>query len=36
MKKVVSLIDLKVMKREMTARSRLPVTVSSVQTWIYM
>ena len=33
-KKVVSLIDLKVMKREMTAR--LPVTVSSVQTWFYM
>ena len=34
MKKVVSLIDLKEMKREMTAR--LPVTVSSVQTWFYM
>ena len=32
--KVVSLIDLKEMKREMTAR--LPVTVSSVQTWFYM
>ena len=34
MKKVVSLIDLKEMKREMTAR--LPVTVSSLQTWFYM
>ena len=31
MKKVVSLLDVKEMKREMTAR--LPVTVSSVQTW---
>ena len=34
MKKVVSLIDLKEMKREETAR--LPVTMSSVETWFYM
>ena len=34
MKKVVSVIDLKVMKTLLTAR--LPVAVSNVQTWFYM
>ena len=33
-KKVVSVIDLKVMKTLLTAR--LPVTMSRVQTWFYM
>ena len=34
MKKVVSLVDRKDIKRKMAARS--PVTASSVQTWFYM